>query len=53
MPEPGESKPKLTEYQKGIIEGVDKRVKEKEEEKEKQRIKNLQEQPEFPDYTID
>jgi uncharacterized short protein YbdD (DUF466 family) len=50
MPAPGESKPQLTEYQKSIIEGVDKSVKEKEEEKEKQRIKNLQEQPEFPDY---
>ena len=50
MPAPGESKPQLTEYQKSIIEGVDKSVKEKEEEKEKQRIKNLQEQPEFPEY---
>jgi len=52
MPAPGETKPELTEYQKGIIEGVDKSVKEKEEEKEKQRIENLKEQPEFPDYEI-
>jgi len=52
MPAPGETKPKLTEYQKSIIEGVDKSVKEKEEEKEKQRIKNLKEQPEFPEYEI-
>jgi len=52
MPAPGETKPKLTEYQKSIIEGVDKSVKEKEEEKEKQRIENLKEQPEFPDYEI-
>jgi len=52
MPAPGESKPQLTEYQKSIIEGVDKSVKEKEEEKEKQRIENLKEQPEFPDYEI-
>ena len=40
----------LNEYQKGILEGVDRSQKEKEEEREKQRIKNLQEQPEFPDY---
>ena len=52
MPAPGETKPELTEYQKGIIEGVDKSVKEKEEEKEKQRIENLKKQPEFPDYEI-
>jgi len=41
----------LTEYQKGIIEGVDESQKQKEEEREEQRIKNLQEQPEFPGYT--
>ena len=52
MPAPGESKPQLTEYQKSIIEGVDKSVKEREEEKEKKRIENLKEQPEFPDYEI-
>jgi len=43
----------LTDYQKGILEGVDESQKQKEEEREKQRIKNLQEQPEFPEYTID
>jgi len=42
----------LTDYQKGILEGVDESQKQKEEEREKQRIKNLQEQPEFPEYTI-
>jgi len=52
MPEPSEGKTKLTSYQEKILEGVDKSVKEKEEEKEKQRIKNLQEQPEFPEYNI-
>ena len=41
----------LTEYQKGIIEGVEESQKQKEEEREEQRIKNLQEQPEFPGYT--
>ena len=41
----------LTEYQKGILEGVDESQKQKEEEREEQRIKNLQEQPEFPGYT--
>ena len=53
MPAPGESKTKLTPYQEKILEGVAKSQREKEEEKEKQRIKNLQEQPEFPEYTID
>ena len=53
MPAPGESKTKLTPYQEKIIEGVEKSQREKAEEKEKQRIKNLQEQPEFPEYTID
>ena len=41
----------LTDYQKGILEGVDESQKQKEEEREEQRIKNLQEQPEFPGYT--
>ena len=41
----------LTEYQKGIIEGVEESQKQKEKEREEQRIKNLQEQPEFPGYT--
>jgi len=50
MPAPGESKPTLTPYQKKVIEGVEESQRVKEEEKEKQRIKNLQEQPEFPDY---
>ena len=53
MPAPGESKTKLTPYQEKILEGVAKSQREKEEEKEKQRIKNLQEQPEFPEYTTD
>jgi uncharacterized short protein YbdD (DUF466 family) len=52
MPAPGESKPTLTPYQKKVIEGVEKSQREKEEEKEKQRIENLKEQPEFPDYEI-
>ena len=43
MPEP-KNKNNLTTYQQGIIEGVEKSQKEKEEQKEKQRIKNLQEQ---------
>ena len=51
MPSP-ENKNNLTEYQQGIIEGVEKSQKEKEEKKEEQRIKNLQEQPEFPEYEI-
>jgi len=41
----------LTDYQKGILEGVNESQKQKEEELEEQRIKNLQEQPEFPGYT--
>ena len=41
----------LTDYQKGILKGVDESQKQKEEEREEQRIKNLQEQPEFPGYT--
>jgi len=41
----------LTDYQKGILEGVNESQKQKEKEREKQRIKNLQEQPEFPGYT--
>ena len=50
LPAPGESKPTLTPYQEKVIEGVEESQRVKEEEKEKQRIKNLQEQPEFPDY---
>jgi len=51
MPEP-KNKNNLTTYQQGIIEGVEKSQKEKAEKKEEQRIKNLQEQPEFPGYEI-
>ena len=42
---------RITEYQKGILEGVNESQKQKEKEREEQRIKNLQEQPEFPGYT--
>jgi len=46
-------KVEMTDYQKSILEGVEKSQKEKEEEEEKRRLENIRNQPEFPSYGFD